>query len=138
MTERQLQNTVSLFLILAHLLIVLIIFGLFLAGGLSSKDRTVSLSIIVPMLGAFTGLALTYAVAYQPVCMLSQSASRSGEALQLHHERRTNNDKDRGVAQESARNGSCALVGAAGKIQVKWSGAGTFWPSRDIKETDKL
>jgi hypothetical protein len=62
MTERQLQNTVSLFLILAHLLIVLIIFGLFLAGGLSSKDLTVSLSIIVPMLGAFTGLAFTYVI----------------------------------------------------------------------------
>ena len=62
MTERRLQNMVSLFLILAHILIVFLIFGLFLAGGLSSKDLKTSLSIIVPMLGALTGLAFTYVI----------------------------------------------------------------------------
>jgi hypothetical protein len=62
MTERKLQNTVSLFLILAHMLIVALVFLLYLAGGLSSKELTTSLSIIVPMLGALTGLAVSYVI----------------------------------------------------------------------------
>ena len=60
MTERKLQNTVSVFLILAHVLIVVLVFALYVAGGLRSDELTTSLSIIVPMLGALTGLAVSY------------------------------------------------------------------------------
>lgn len=62
MTERKLQNTVSLFLILAHFLILLLVLGLYLAGGLTPPELTTSLSIIVPMLGALTGLAVGYVI----------------------------------------------------------------------------
>jgi hypothetical protein len=62
MRERQLQNTLSLFLILAHVLIVFLVYGFYLAGGLSGPELTTSLSIIVPMLGALTGLAFTYVI----------------------------------------------------------------------------
>lgn len=62
MTERKLQNTVSLFLVLAHILIVFLVFALYLAGGLRPDELTTSLSIIVPMLGALTGLAVSYII----------------------------------------------------------------------------
>jgi hypothetical protein len=62
MTERRLQNTVSVSLIVAHVLIVVLVFALFLAQGLTSDDLTTSLSIILPMLGALTGLAVSYVI----------------------------------------------------------------------------
>jgi hypothetical protein len=62
MTERTLQNTVSMSLILAHSLTVILVFVLYLVGGLTSPELTTSLSIILPMLGALTGLAVGYVI----------------------------------------------------------------------------
>ena len=59
-------------------------------------------------------------VTYQPVRMLSQRIGRSASNYIM--KRRTNNDKDRSVAQESARNGSlragwCREPAGTGKCQ---------------------
>jgi hypothetical protein len=62
MTERKLQNTVSIFLLLGHFAILFLVFALYLADGLTSSELTTSLSIIVPMLGALTGLAVGYVI----------------------------------------------------------------------------
>ncbi len=62
MTERTLQNAVSVFLILAHFSTAFLVFGLYLAGGLTPSELTTSLSIILPMLGALTGLAVAYVI----------------------------------------------------------------------------
>ena len=53
-----------------------LIFGFFLAGGLSSKDLRTSLSIIVPMLGALTGLAFTYVIKVKKKKAMSAAASQ--------------------------------------------------------------
>ena len=79
MTERKLQNTVSVFLVLAHFGIVILVFALHLAGGLTAPELTTSLSIIVPMLGALTGLAVSYVIKVKKKkAMSAASGERSG------------------------------------------------------------
>src|SRR3984885_4158391 len=91
--------------------------------------------------------------AYQLVCMRGQSASRSGEALQTTSLiKRTNNDKDRGVAEicsprACALAGAVSLPGPAGasasgrqnlaneEVLRKWSAA---WEKRDWGPVDSL
>lgn len=62
MTERQLQNAISVSLILAHFLILLLLLVAYLLGGLKPGELKDSLSIVVPMLGALTGLAVNYVI----------------------------------------------------------------------------
>lgn len=62
MTESRLQNTLSVFLILAHFSILLMVLGLRLCGGLTTPEFTTTMAIIVPMLAALTGFAVTYAL----------------------------------------------------------------------------
>src|SRR5580692_10706375 len=55
-------------------------------------------------------------------CERTVSIANRAKRFKLHHERRTNNDKDRSVAQESARNGSlragwCREPAGTGKCQ---------------------
>jgi hypothetical protein len=81
MTERKLQNTVSVFLILAHFLILLLVLALYVKGGLTPPELKDSLSIIVPMLGALTGLAVGYVIKVKKKKAMSAA---SGELSSLY------------------------------------------------------
>src|SRR5258708_7073979 len=62
MIERRLQNSIALVLLFTHISVPLLVLGFFLAGGLSSSEFTTTLGIIVPMLAALSGLALTFVI----------------------------------------------------------------------------
>lgn len=79
MTERQLQNTLSISLILAHFTILALLIIVYLLGGLKSEELKDALSIIVPMLGALTGLAVNHVIAVKTRAkMLAPSSELSG------------------------------------------------------------
>jgi hypothetical protein len=60
MIESRLRNTISIFLIVSHVLIFLLLIVMFMIGGLTQPEFTTSLSVVVPMLAALTGLAVGY------------------------------------------------------------------------------
>jgi hypothetical protein len=60
MIESRLRNTISIFLIVSHVLIFLLLIVMFMIGGLTPPEFTTSLSVVVPMLAALTGLAVGY------------------------------------------------------------------------------
>jgi len=60
MIESRLRNTISVFLIVSHALIFLLLILMFMLGGLSQNEFTTALSVVVPMLAALTGLAVGY------------------------------------------------------------------------------
>lgn len=60
MIESRLRNTISVFLIVSHAVIFLLLIVMFMLGGLSQNEFTTSLSVVVPMLAALTGLAVGY------------------------------------------------------------------------------
>ena len=62
MTERQLQNFVSIFLIVAHIGILGLVLVLGVMKGLTAPDFSTALLIIIPMMGTLTGMAVTYII----------------------------------------------------------------------------
>ena len=62
MTERRLRSLVSIFLIVAHVSILGLVLVLGALGGLTATEFSTALSIIVPMIGALTGLAVSYII----------------------------------------------------------------------------
>jgi len=60
MIESRLRNTISIFLIVSHVVIFLLLIVMFMLGGLTQPEFTTSLSVVVPMLAALTGLAVGY------------------------------------------------------------------------------
>ena len=60
MIESRLRNTMSIFLIVAHVVIFLLLIVMFMLGGLRQDEFTTALSVVVPMLAALTGLAVGY------------------------------------------------------------------------------
>jgi hypothetical protein len=76
MTERALQNVVSVFLILAHFLILLLVFVLYLMGGFDPPDVETALSIIVPMVGALSALALGHVIEVKKKTAISAPSER--------------------------------------------------------------
>lgn len=60
MIESRLRNTISIFLIVSHVVIFLLLIVMFMIGGLTQPEFTTSLSVVVPMLAALTGLAVGY------------------------------------------------------------------------------
>jgi hypothetical protein len=50
----------SIFLIVSHAVIFLMLILMFATGGLTQSEFTTSLSVVVPMLAALTGLAVGY------------------------------------------------------------------------------
>jgi uncharacterized membrane protein len=71
MTETRLRDTLSVFLILAHIGVPGLLLVVFVADGLTRKELTDSLTIVVPMLSLFVGLAVTHVLAVK-----KRSASR--------------------------------------------------------------
>jgi hypothetical protein len=62
MTELKLRNLISVFLIVAHVVIFGLIVLLRLLHGLTTTEFSTAVSIIAPMLGAATGLAISYVI----------------------------------------------------------------------------
>jgi hypothetical protein len=62
MTEGSLRGVVSIFLIVAHVAILGLVLVLGVMRALTATEFTTALSIIVPMLGALTGLAVSYII----------------------------------------------------------------------------
>jgi len=60
MIESRLRNIISIFLIVSHAVIFLLLILMFMLGGLTQNEFTTSLSVVVPMLAALTGLAVGY------------------------------------------------------------------------------
>jgi hypothetical protein len=71
MIESDLRNRISIFLIVSHLLIFLLLIATFVAGGLTQSEFTTSLSVVVPMLAALTGLAIGYVTSVKKKSQLS-------------------------------------------------------------------
>jgi hypothetical protein len=79
MTERSLRNVVSVFLVVAHVAILGLVLVLGVLKGLTPSEFTTALSIIVPMMGALTGLAVSYIIGAKKVPPLkTHSATLSG------------------------------------------------------------
>jgi hypothetical protein len=71
MIESDLRNRISIFLIVSHLLIFLLLIATFVVGGLTQSEFTTSLSVVVPMLAALTGLAIGYVTSVKKKSQLS-------------------------------------------------------------------
>jgi hypothetical protein len=71
MIESDLRNKISFFLIVSHVLIFLLIIVMFVMGGLTQPEFTTSLSVVVPMLAALTGLAIGYVTSVKKKSQLS-------------------------------------------------------------------
>lgn len=71
MIESDLRNRISIFLIVSHVLIFLLLIATFVVGGLTQSEFTTSLSVVVPMLAALTGLAIGYVTSVKKKSQLS-------------------------------------------------------------------
>lgn len=71
MIESRLRNTISIFLIVSHVLIFILLIVMFVVGGLTQSEFTTSLSVVVPMLAALTGLAVGYVTSVKKKAQLS-------------------------------------------------------------------
>lgn len=71
MIESDLRNRISVFLIVSHVLIFLLLIVTFVVGGLTQSEFTTSLSVVVPMLAALTGLAIGYVTSVKKKSQLS-------------------------------------------------------------------
>lgn len=71
MIESDLRNKISIFLIVSHVLIFLLLIVMFVMGGLTQSEFTTSLSVVVPMLAALMGLAIGYVTSVKKKSQLS-------------------------------------------------------------------
>lgn len=71
MIESDLRNRISIFLIVSHVLIFLLLIAMFVVGGLTQSEFTTSLSVVVPMLAALTGLAIGYVTSVKKKSQMS-------------------------------------------------------------------
>jgi hypothetical protein len=71
MIESTLRNRISIFLIVSHVLIFLLLIAAFVIGGLTQNEFTTALSVVVPMLAALTGLAIGYVTTVKKKSQLS-------------------------------------------------------------------
>jgi len=71
MIESDLRNKISILLIVSHVLIFLLLIVMFVMGGLTQPEFTTSLSVVVPMLAALTGLAIGYVTSVKKKSQLS-------------------------------------------------------------------
>jgi len=71
MIESDLRNRISIFLIVSHVMIFLLLIVMFVIGGLTQSEFTTSLSVVVPMLAALTGLAIGYVTSVKKKSQLS-------------------------------------------------------------------
>jgi hypothetical protein len=79
MIESRLRNTISVFLIVSHAVIFVLLIVTFMLGGLTQSEFTTSLSVVVPMLAALTGLAVGYVTSVKKkVQMAALSEELSG------------------------------------------------------------
>jgi hypothetical protein len=62
MTETKLRTLVSIFLMVSHIVILLMVLVLFLKAGLTEAEFTTSMGIMVPALSGLATLAVTYAI----------------------------------------------------------------------------
>jgi hypothetical protein len=62
MTETKLRTVVSIFLMVSHIVILLMVLVLFLKSGLTESEFTTSMGIMVPALSGLATLAVTYAI----------------------------------------------------------------------------
>jgi hypothetical protein len=62
MTETRLRTVVSIFLMVSHIAILLMVLVLFLKDRLTDKEFTTSMGILVPALSGLATLAVTYAI----------------------------------------------------------------------------
>lgn len=62
MTQTRLRNIISVFILLAHLAIPALIFLMYIFYGFTKEEMTKLLEIIVPMVAAVSGLAITHII----------------------------------------------------------------------------
>jgi hypothetical protein len=76
MTETKLRTWISVFLMISHVLILLLVVVLYLLKSFDDKEFTTTMGILVPALGGLTGLAVTFAISVKQKKVYSARSAR--------------------------------------------------------------
>lgn len=74
MTESKLQSSLSIFLLVSHVCVPLVVLALFVMRCFEDKEFSMIMAILLPMLGTISGLAFNYILASRTKPMVGENS----------------------------------------------------------------